>query len=485
MLLAGMTEGSLQTSKFGNQDIDNSVMQDDSTLKAVKASDIITKIRANEPVDYDNILIVDDMDLRQIEGQINQAIKITNSRFQKDANFAGSEFGESLDFEATTFEGNTSFKNAKFLGITNFVGTKFNGDVDFRVAEFSELANFVNTQFIKESSFATAKFNGDTIFMNANFTKDVAFDFTEFSRLASFMNARFFDDASFANAQFKGTANFANSTFEVNSNFAGARFNRQVVFKAAKFSGDAIFGLSSFSEFADFSDVDFDEVAFFALTNFAGIVHFESTKFDKDLILENARIYSIELDNAAFSNESMIALKDADFTKFKVKWEIIKNRLKYDGSTYLALVKNYKNLEWFKDADDCYYQYKRISQAEKSLGLSKFVDVIAWLSCGYGVRPSYTIYSGFWLIVFFGAAFWKGNAIRKSSRGSKHPFGRNTARKTSLIDAIFYSALVFLTYAPPDWKYSGRWRYAVLMEGTIGWLIMALFLVTLSNVVIR
>ncbi|MGB7544890.1 MAG: hypothetical protein WBL92_04730, partial [Methanothrix sp.] len=78
-----------------------------------------------------------------------------------------------------------------------------------------------------------------------------------------------------------------------------------------------------------------------------------------------------------------------------------------------------------------------------------------------------------------------GNAIQKSPHGSKHPFGRKTARKISLIDSIFYSALVFLTYAPPDWKYSGRWRYVVLTEGTIGWLIMALFLVTLSNVVIR
>ena len=29
------------------------------------------------------------------------------------------------------------------------------------------------------------------------------------------------------------------------------------------------------------------------------------------------------------------------------------------AQTYLALVKNYNNLEWFDEADKCYYQYYR------------------------------------------------------------------------------------------------------------------------------
>ncbi|NPV61832.1 MAG: hypothetical protein HPY61_04245 [Methanotrichaceae archaeon] len=45
--------------------------------------------------------------------------------------------------------------------------------------------------------------------------------------------------------------------------------------------------------------------------------------------------------------------------------------------------------------------------------------------------------------------------------------------------------MVFIAQAPVDFVPLGRYRYAVIIEGLLGWLLLALFLVSLSNIMIR
>jgi len=44
-----------------------------------------------------------------------------------------------------------------------------------------------------------------------------------------------------------------------------------------------------------------------------------------------------------------------------IRWETVNNHLNYQGAAYLTLAKNFKNLDYFEDADACYYQYRRIA----------------------------------------------------------------------------------------------------------------------------
>ncbi|MDD4653544.1 MAG: hypothetical protein PHQ34_15080 [Methanothrix sp.] len=86
----------------------------------------------------------------------------------------------------------------------------------------------------------------------------------------------------------------------------------------------------------------------------------------------------------------------------EVRWPALRHRLAYDGAAYLSLAKDFRNLEWFEDADNCYYNYRRMCQAEKRLvcrermrptiNWSKLLDEIAWISCGYGTRPRHTVF---------------------------------------------------------------------------------------------
>jgi hypothetical protein len=169
------------------------------------------------------------------------------------------------------------------------------------------------------------------------------------------------------------------------------RFSGLSSFGDALFSEEANFNLARFSDAAYFSKAHFKDNALFGLVKFEDIVSYESTVFDSELNLKSAQISTLLLDGARFGKNSKINLKDADFKRLKAPWNEIKDRVVYDPGVYLALIDNYRVLGWPSDEDDCYYKYRRLNQAEKGFEFSKAIDVLAWLSCGYGVRPGYTV----------------------------------------------------------------------------------------------
>jgi hypothetical protein len=74
-------------------------------------------------------------------------------------------------------------------------------------------------------------------------------------------------------------------------------------------------------------------------------------------------------------------------------------------STISAHVEDYRRLGWSEDEDDRYYQYRMLDQTGKNWGWPKVIDILAWLSCGYGVRPGYALAWSLLTILAFGLAF--------------------------------------------------------------------------------
>jgi hypothetical protein len=187
-------------------------------------------------------------------------------------------------------------------------------------------------------------------------------------------------------------------------------------------------------------------------------------------------------------------LHDAEFIHLEARWSNLCHHLIYDGAAYLALTKNFRNLEWFEDADDCYYHYRRMSQSGKSLivragrgakiNWSKLQDCLAWISCGYGVRPKYTIFLSCFLILLFAFLFWQGNGIVvEPLNGSGHSLG--SQENLTFLDNLYFSAMVFTAKTQVKWYPIGTYRYLATMESVLGWLLLALFLVTLGRTMIR
>ncbi len=141
-------------------------------------------------------------------------------------------------------------------------------------------------------------------------------------------------------------------------------------------------------------------------------------------------------------------------------------------------MKNFKNLEYFEDADDCYYQYRRESQHRKSWQEgAKYSDLLIWAACGYGVRPIHPLILGLFVVVICAIYYRRKNAIRRLKDDG--------SAKADFRDAFYFSMMTFTTVGYGDWYPQDEHRILVMIEGILGWLLLSLFLVTLASVMIR
>ena len=459
-----------------------------SAPRAIAAQDILAQIRSGEPLNYDNVTIAGQLDLGLLDGPVKQSIRITNSRFQGSVRIEAVIFSEVLDLRGCTFQDNVSFVKSRFLGDAKFSGARFQKQADFADTYFGTLASFISTLFQSDSSFSNAQFNGDAVFLDSGFASDVDYNYAKFLRSGSFWNANF-EDVSFFETQFSGQVTFRSAKFRGNATFAATRFESDVLFREARFWRGSTFGLSSFGGLADFGNVDFKKTAFFGGVKLADLAYFVNARFDGDLILEGARLYSMQLDNVTFSESSKINLNSTDFSKFVVHWSTMRDRIVYNGAAYLALVKNYKGLEWFDEADECYYQYRRIGQEQAPWGWGKISDIISWLSCGYGVRVSYTAFWCLFTILIFGVIFWAGKGMDKFViEGVELPGDQRLlpSKRVSFTDALYFSIAMFTTSQAPVNTYPvGVYKHLAMAEGILGWFFLGLFVVVLSAVLIR
>lgn len=404
-----------------------------------------------------NDLILIGVPIRIAESEIQGKVDFSNVFFSNSTEFTGNVFEKEVNFEETNFARPAHFRGSQFEANAFFLSDKFLDGADFGESQFNGIACFTGAQFCNYAYFRDGKFKGDGQFSAIHFCNDAYFSNTQFDKDCYFGGARFDENAYFKNAQF----NFVN--------FEKSRFSGYVGFSEAKFDDDAYFREVQFSGISDFSDTEFYEDAYF-----------EEAQFDMSFDLSRSK-----------------------FDRLYVFWNNIDKVLVYDGSTYLLLIKNFNSQEKFSDADECYYKYRRVSQANKNFGWSKLGDILAWLSCGYGVHPGYTLIWSMAFIISFGVIIWAGNGVQIDlyhgrSRGdlsTKHnkiykkriEKRQNEIASISFLDSIYFSALIFFhTLHPSSWRPSKRWSlWLILFEDIVGWLLLALFLVALANVIIR
>jgi hypothetical protein len=432
--------------------------------------------------------------------------------FQDDADFTQAEFAGTVNFRLTSFGRSASFWKTIFLADANFQGAKFMGYASFQSAALSDNADFRGAHFSEELNMEFASFQGNAVFLGSYMAKEANF-FRAKLLDVNFRDAILCGDVQFSEAKlgrciftgshFQGMASFQRSCFQEDAFFHGAffqghvffgqsNFQSKAVFEQAVFAGEAQFSEVSFLEEADFRSVKFCNEAFFRGTQFTGAADFSGSNFQMNLDLANAKILVMRLVDAVFAGQ--IDLHNANFARLEVAWPTICHHLTYDGAAYLSLAKNFRNLEWFEDADDCYYHYRRMSQSGKTLifrekmlikiNWSKLLDAVAWISCGYGVRPRYTVFLSCFLIVIFALLYWMGDGIVVEPLNGS---GTSIAPQETLnfLDNVYFSTMVFTAKTQVKWFPVGVFRYLSTVESVLGWLLLALFLVTLGRTMIR
>ena len=272
-------------------------------------------------------------------------------------------------------------------------------------------------------------------------------------------------------------SNFVRTSFSGKSDFSGANFARGAAFLFANFTGDADFYSATFTGDAIFAFVKFAGNASFHATNFAGAANFYNANFTG-----KASFCYTEFDKVSFTGTTFttFSLKETDYNQMYVEWITLKDALVFDGPTYIKLIKNFREMEQFEDADAAYYQYRQLSRKNKKWSeSSKLLDVVAWLSCGYGVKPERPLIWGFILIIVFALVYKLGKGIKRLK------LKENGEAIVSFWDAFYFSLVTFTTVGYGDWYPEDRYRKFVMIEGVLGWLLLALFIVTLANVMIR
>jgi hypothetical protein len=96
--------------------------------RVVSASDVLAKIKAGQPAEFDNCNIVDYLNLSTL-------------KIEGDVHFNNTLFQNFLNCESATFINAAYFVDSNFNDTADFGYANFNGRADFRLSKFNSGVN--------------------------------------------------------------------------------------------------------------------------------------------------------------------------------------------------------------------------------------------------------------------------------------------------------------------------------------------------------
>jgi hypothetical protein len=465
-----------------------------NAYQAISAKEIQDNA-AEGPITYDHVSVTGDLELNKDEYKfinisnsvIEGNVSFLNTKITDQAFFRNISFLKYANFTSTNFNGETDFSGSRFYKAANFSNSRFIEGATFDYAAFYNDTDFSATRFDKFGSFYDVTFAGDAVFFLSQFFGTYAnFELTRFQKGVDFVNsqieaplsfidARIWKNADFHGSRFSGGVNFLNVTFLGGTRFSRSHFTEDSLFRNTSFNGTADFMNARFDGPSFFNNSSFQGNALFDGVQFYGSSDFTDGRFDGDFGMNNTKISTMDLDGATFNPRSRLFLAKADINKFMVKWSQIKDILSYDTSSYLSLVKNYRDMGT-SDADDCYYQYRCLTQDSRSWGWAKILDILGDITCGYGVKADRPVIGSLFLVLASTTILWAGRGLRSPTDKEK---------RTSFYDALYYCLAVFFTIPLPDHKTVGKYRYVPVIVRALAWTLFALLIATLGKVMIK
>jgi len=412
----------------------------------IPAEEILKMIKRGEPVFIAHAIISGKLDLAEIELDAVQYGPWWGRVVKSEINISDSEFEEEVDLSWAVFEKPVAFwKGPESPHRKPSITTcRFNKEVSFFMSKFNEGVNFYKAEFAKQVNFTTTEFNNGAGFCQTRFDKDVDFERARFS------------SSYFAGTWFAGDTDLSSAVFDGNAVFDGARFDGEANFRSAEFNKEAVFSHVGFNKGADLRDA-----------TFGAKISFVSTT------LETMKIDWKQIKGVVWDNDTRTSTR----------------KLAYDEQFYIFLIKTFKEHGQFRDADEAYYDYRsRTRKFKKCYDPTRVIEVIFLdLSCGYGVKPFRALLFGMAIILIFSGLYYQFEAIKNRGKLDSIP---------KFKDALYFSVNTFTRVGHGDWYPTEeflwvwkikicRFRTLAMLEGLLGWLILALFLITLGKVWIR
>ncbi|HUU26953.1 MAG TPA: potassium channel family protein [archaeon] len=390
---------------------------------------------------------------------------------------------------------------------------------------FNKAFGISNTNFKNICGISNSKFLGDVNFNNVTFSEDMVLE------RDSLKNATFFNKVVF-----NKRVGFQYSVFGARSRFYFIEINRSVRFDSTYFKEEAIFKTIYFKDYSIFDYATFKNVSF-QNTDFFGKLDFNYINIDNAFFggvrfynicyfRNNSMLKTLELDDCIFDKTvdfkdtyfpDSIIINNIHFGRMLVNWNQLINKIQPNmkdtlhfedySRIYIPFINNFKNIGQYEDEDDCYYKLKNIEKdfSLKSINSNPktwfrpFFLILFKITCGYGVRPYNVLKCSIFIILFFTFLYYPLGPILERKKDKYLDYTFNYDFRTKLqrfYDAFYFSVSKFTTVGYGDWYPSQeffmicnfkiiRFRSIAILEGFIGWFLMALFIISLTIKYIR
>ncbi len=344
-------------------------------------------------------------------------------------------------------------------------------------------------------------FNDTVRYLGCYFSNDIYFDSCIYFQMVDFSFVIFKAITNFHGADFHKFASFSNSIFEDSVDFDQTTFNDGVAIHNSIFRGEASFGMAHIKIGALFFETEFDKRVSFNYATCDWIsfvkVHFNGEASFIDSYFEEANFRM-----AIFSDIVYFSLKN--YNKVYITWEQLKIHLWHSKPDVYKLMRYFEEQRQLDDADGVYFFLKNQERIKKPWYIRYPEYWFFQLTCGYGVKPLNTLYSSAGIIILF-AIFYtlRFNSIKEIEKRFLHSRKPRILRKVRkslrkrFYDALYFSVHTFIIGVVSDWYPTDnyliklgkrricKFRTLSMIEGVLGWVLLVLFVVTLTRKFIR
>ena len=386
------------------------------------------------------------------EVRVDRQANLRGAAFLGGADFTDSEFLGVGSFIETRFDGGeTTFRRVRFHSGAYFEGARFGASADFRSSGFADVASFKETEWA-DVSFAGARFGGRALFWEAVFAGAARFDRARAERPVSFDRARFDAPASFEEFVFGNTAVFTGARARGEIGFAGAYFRKDADFRGGTFSGEL---------------------------NLAG-------RIQKRLDLRQTRSATVTLlaadpSQVTFDDSAALYLQEARWDALRFRWPELRGRLAAADPAsiddlepvYADLGAQLRRQGRFRDAEACHVEWMDLRR--RHLG---WTDPARWglelfgRSSRYGTDPGRFAAAAVSAVLLCGLLYRLG-------RGGLAPV--SGSGRASLLDCLLFSLQTFVRGGQSAWRPTGALRLLTHLQALLGWIGLALLVVTLLS----
>jgi hypothetical protein len=461
--------------------------------KIVNAREILEKIQNGEPFKRHHIIVEGDLNINQLglpteyvsrnlyeidnlrlsdeQKIVTSFIRINDSVIKGNLILNGTTFEGPMDFSSTSFNGTIDFSGTEFNREAKFTNCRFNDYADFRDSKFYDYADFWKSTFNKDLDFSDAWFNGSADFWKSIFNRNASFIRSVFDGDTNFEQSIFNGTADFNYSQFSNNAYFWNSNFQKNAYFVYSTFSKGASFEISKFEGKTNFSYSNFFDSSYFMHSIFNGTANFLRSGFSNNIDFSNSTFSQKPLFDGTYLGDLVIFSGVDSSR-MIDLTNAKISKFYADWKLANpsnNKISLTIDMYQKLREYYEKSGYSDDANDCYFEIM-IMRAKNYEGWDRSLDILAYLTYGYGVRPLRSIGWSLVIIFSFSIFYW-----------IKEFFGFREAILFSFSTFVSGTGRLFIDTPQLPEKSSLNIRFIFDFERILGLIFISLLVIALTN----